>query len=81
MSERPGLEIAPQTPRSPILPSMPHLVVFIMSMLTTLIRHLPRKCKPCKFDRHPVSGGLMGKRGEWPWPPHPLDLTECDFFL
>ena len=32
MSEHPGLKFAPQTTRSPILPSMPPLVLFIISM-------------------------------------------------
>ena len=35
MSEHPGLEFAPQTQRSPILPSMPPLVLFIISMIVT----------------------------------------------
>ena len=34
MSEHPGLEYAHQTPRSPILLSMPPLVLFIISMIT-----------------------------------------------
>ena len=36
MSEHPGLEFAPQMPRSQILPSMSPLVLFIISMLATL---------------------------------------------
>ena len=35
MSEHPGLEFIPQTPRSPILPSMLPLVLFIISMGAT----------------------------------------------
>ena len=35
MSEHPGLEFTPQTPRSPILPSMPPLVLFIISTSAT----------------------------------------------
>jgi hypothetical protein len=28
---------------------------------------------------HP--GKVMGKRGDWPWPPRSPDLAICDFFL
>ena len=37
MSEHPGLEFAPQSPRSQISPSMPPLVLFIISMAITRI--------------------------------------------
>ena len=40
MSEHPGLEFAPQSSRSAILPSMPSLVLFIISMAMTLTNTL-----------------------------------------
>ena len=40
MSEHPGLELAPQSSRPPILPSMPPLVLFIISMVETTKREM-----------------------------------------
>ena len=28
-----------------------------------------------------LPGRVISKRGDWPWPPHSLDLTVCDFCL
>ena len=39
MSEHPGLEFAPQKPRSQILPSMSSLVLFIISMVKVVCPH------------------------------------------
>ena len=40
MSEHPRLEFVPQTPRSPILPSIAPLVLFIISMVKSTCHHL-----------------------------------------
>ena len=33
-----------------------------------------------QYLRGQFPGRVMSKRGDWPWPPHSLDLAVCDFF-
>ena len=34
-----------------------------------------------RYLRGQFPGRIMGKRGDWPWPPRSPDLAICDFFL